>query len=464
MSATREDLEKRIAARQKELNKELKKPKQKQNKDLIKEIRAAISKLQKSLDKLSPQADTPRVEKEEDNPSEDNPSPVVTPTPAPQPDTVAPNPIPANPTTGAATKKDLQAALLSSKDVLVAGGTYPGKYESNMNGTKASPLTVRPMPGAKVTFDIASSATQMYFMMRGQYYNFVDINFINSTKERNDVYGTFTPDERPHGSHNIYIKGRNIGLINCVIMYATHCGIAAHEDAINSYIYGCLIGRNGISRMEHGIYTNGSNDEVMTIENCLIFENASNGITLHKAGKHTDNRELEGYEITNNILWNNATHYENSANINVGPANKPSRVNISNNIFFQNLTNRENVKIIYAEVVPGFVTSNNVYSGGKMIRADKQLTAMGGFGKMTGNMAAVVKNRHRVGRAHIALLNLNNSQAMQVDVSTILTRGQRYKLFDVTNLDSTVATGNYGGGNISVPSKNIFSVLVLQAD
>ncbi len=59
------------------------------------------------------------------------------------------------------------------------------------------------------------------------------------------------------------------------------------------------------------------------------------------------------------------------------------------------------------------------------------------------NKVAVIKNEYESGRGHIAIFNWALSATVVVDLSSILTSGTAYKVFDPKNMGSPILTGTY---------------------
>jgi hypothetical protein len=65
-------------------------------------------------------------------------------------------------------------------------------------------------------------------------------------------------------------------------------------------------------------------------------------------------------------------------------------------------------------------------------------------------------NQYEKGRGNIVVYNWAQQGAVSVDVSKVLSMGDRYEVRNVQNLFGTpVASGTYGGGSISIPMTGV---------
>ena len=65
-------------------------------------------------------------------------------------------------------------------------------------------------------------------------------------------------------------------------------------------------------------------------------------------------------------------------------------------------------------------------------------------------------NKYEAGRANIIVYNWANAATVNVDLSSVLSAGQAYKILNVQDFFGTpVVTGTYGGGTVGIPMGGI---------
>jgi hypothetical protein len=83
---------------------------------------------------------------------------------------------------------------------------------------------------------------------------------------------------------------------------------------------------------------------------------------------------------------------------------------------------------------------------------DRETTFKSGY--PTGTRAVVRPNRYEKGRANVAVYNWDEAESVEVDLSKVLARGQRYKIVNVTNFFGEEAlTGAYDGAAVRLPMR-----------
>lgn len=140
-------------------------------------------------------------------------------------------------------------AIAPGDTLWLAGGTYPGDFVCSLTGTAEQPITIRPLPGQRVTID--GSLT-----IQGAYTHWHDIEVTHSGwQSRVSAESGSHPVEITAGRLDVF--GAGCRLINCVLHDLFGVGVwASGEDAT---LYGCLAYGNGWSGPDrghgHALYT-----------------------------------------------------------------------------------------------------------------------------------------------------------------------------------------------------------------
>jgi len=80
-------------------------------------------------------------------------------------------------------------------------------------------------------------------------------------------------------------------------------------------------------------------------------------------------------------------------------------------------------------------------------------------GRPTGTMVRVYANRYEKGRANVAIFNWDGKDSVKVDLSKVLTKGDRYRVYNCLEVTHTLAmakpvsTATYDGGEVAFPMK-----------
>ena len=82
--------------------------------------------------------------------------------------------------------------------------------------------------------------------------------------------------------------------------------------------------------------------------------------------------------------------------------------------------------------------------------------AQNAAGKPSTNVLFVRPSMYERGRANIIVYNWLQQSSVSVDLSSVLSVGDRYNVYSVQNFfGSPVVSGTYGGGSISIPTTGV---------
>ena len=414
---------------------------------------------------------------------------------------------------GSRTRPWLLAKALSAVDevkpgdtIWVHGGTYTGSVECRLKGSEQKNILVRPWPGEHVLFDV-KGAESGGLMVNGDWTTFRDFEFTDSDPDRTHVrpHGVFT--RGPHTKLiNLVIHDCGLGIgfwaetegpaeIYGCIIYNNGWQGAGTDRGHGHAIY--TQNRVGIKRLTdnvlfnqfgYGIHAYGSSRAFLKgfeIEDNTSFNNGS----LSRRRALTGNILVGGGAPAEGIrVLDNVTYFDSPAmslRIGYGAANKD--VVVKGNYVVGTALLRIWEKMSF--------TGNTVVASGPVIRLETKGGAAMEFGgnqyigdagkepwfEVIENGAAsqrsfaewmeyasdnsqfqngpprgvkifVRPNRYERGRAHVTVLNWEKADSVDVDLSMVLKRGDRFRVRRVQNLSGApVFEAVYSGKPVRFP-------------
>ncbi len=300
-------------------------------------------------------------------------------------------------------------------------------------------------------------------------------------------------------------------------------GFWSSEEHSESEIYGCVIFANGFQNPNRGgghqIYSQNRYGTKYITDN-LIFNGFDQGIQVYTEGGSISGYHIEGNIIFNNGVLNRGSVL--SRNILIGGVRPASRIVLKNNVLYHSSnknSSKANLQLGYGVENKDAVVLNNIIVGGNapfyLAKPWRNLTVssntiinlsgtsnsvnanlgddtskvewnnnnywQGGFNGTTfaewksttrfdsislfqnmlpvKNQIVVRPNKYEVGRAHVAILNWEKKNEVEVDLSSVLSAGADYKIYDAQNINgSPVAKGRWNGGLIRFPM-NVKSIM-----
>jgi len=364
-------------------------------------------------------------------------------------------------------------AVKPGDTIWLRGGTYniTGTLNANLTGTAAAPIKVRQYPGERATLDTGASSSNR-IAIYGGYTWYMGFEVMSSGSNRWDS------NSRGQGI-DIY-GSTGIKLIN-LIYHDTLSAIGCWSPAINAEIYGCLIYYNGYDFTDrghgHAIYTqnDAANNSTKWLRDNIMFAQYSHGVHAYTQGGRIDNFVLEGNIsfdqgiistisggtrdlliggtpiALNPVARENYTYYRptvTGTGCDFGYGAGVSNCTVLNNYFVGRST-AFNLK----ENATATITGNTFYGDTPGCSpATYPANTYHGLTRPTGVRIFVRPNVYEPGRAHIAVFNWDNLDAVNADVSGVLSAGDIYEVRDAQNyFGPPVATGTYGGGTITIP-------------
>lgn len=395
------------------------------------------------------------------------------------------------------------AAVKPGDTIWLHGGTYTGAaretFTCMLKGTAEQPIIVKQFPGERATVRptlTTGGCEHVWF------WGFEVMN--PDTGE----YGRTEHARLP----TVWLRdSRGVKLINLVIHDGGQ-GIGAWSESEDSEIYGCVIYNNGWagSNQGHGIYTQNKTGTKKILDN-LIFNQLGTGYGIHCYG--SEKAFMRDYVFEGNVCFNNQGN-----NILIGGGSPSEKIVVRNNFAYagngvqfgygahskdavirdnyfatwlrvknwDELTVRNNTvynpsrfaQLIIDELdgLPKYDWDENSYFHPAAGEAPFSLSTKGpswtgsfeewkektGFDAKsafsatapTGLKVFVRPNAYEKGRANIVIYNWDKKDAAQVDLSSVLAKGDAYELRDAQNLlAAPVMTGVYDGGVVAIPMK-----------
>ena len=366
-------------------------------------------------------------------------------------------------------------------------GTYIGAFTSYLEGVPGNPIKVKPYPGKHVILETPARTEG------GQDDTlFIDTPWTNYYGLEIRSTGFDRLDEDQKGSINIQ-GGVNIGsdhdssnvkIINFII-HDTGGGLYSFSASTNSELYGNIIYNNGWEGRRgsgHGLYTQNKGTGYKKLTNNIIFFGFGTGIHAYVEG----GPKLANYDIQDNTWFltgaSDSRSNQKKDNCLVGGKYPVTNLLIKNNLGYSD--NGRGTRVGYDEsvtgqsaVIEGNYLDENFWVAGSWDQLDlknntilhgvtgehqNQINDLGGnvFKEQnnppTGKKIFVSKNAYNPRRARVVIYNYDESDVVQVDVSSVLKNGEAYRIHSVFDLFSKpLVSGVYNGGKINIPMGTI---------
>jgi hypothetical protein len=378
---------------------------------------------------------------------------------------------------------DLQSALNQPRSVKpgdiiwVHGGTYKGTYLAKLKGTTSKPIVVRTWKGEKATIDGGNSNGMPIFVIGASDTWFWGLEVMSSATGKISAQGTSWPTDITYGE-GVMIEQDGNGGTGCkfinMIVHDTRQGFSSWKEAVDSEVYGCIVYDNGWLGSDR---LHGHNFYIQNVNGTKLF---SDNIIL-RAYSHNIQAYGSSAAYVNNL------HFIGNVGVNaeergfmLGSGNPAIRPVWKDNVMYRDNPN-SGATIFYMSYPLGFanggsqnaVVTGNYFIGGNLSFTNNtnmtfsgnwlyKTTANGDVPGMNGNTlvttapgtanVVVRQNKYEPKRANITVLNWKGLDTMDVDVSTILQKGNAYEVRDAQNyFGSAVLSGTYAGGSLRLP-------------
>ncbi|RPI54214.1 MAG: hypothetical protein EHM55_11470 [Acidobacteria bacterium] len=225
---------------------------------------------------------------------------------------------------------DLATALSASSParpgdtIWLRGGTYSGAFRSDLLGTSASPIVVRPYRNERVVLDGVGIVDRWHdvnvLLIRGADAEYWDLEVRDSLSTR-----SFPDRSTPPRPLGISVYGHRIKLINPIVHDAGN-GIGLW-NAADSELYGALIFNNGYMDPRpngHGLYIQNDTGRATRVTNSVSFNNFQMGMHAYGEGGTVDGLTIDQFVAFNNGAPALEGNTYRDANIFVGPRTNPA--------------------------------------------------------------------------------------------------------------------------------------------
>ena len=216
-----------------------------------------------------------------------------------------------------------QSPARAGDTIYLRGGTYGGQLYSLLEGAEEQPITVRPVPGERVTID-AAAGLGAGLVIGGKWTVWRDVEVTSShpnrqTEERGRYPGAY------RRSDGIVLRGSRLLVAGCIV-HDCRSGIVCWSDSRDVEISGCVVYNNGwqdpLVGHGDGIRSQGEEGVKRLVDN-VIFNQFGYGVYLYTILSRVRSCEVEG-----NVSFNNGCLSRDglrAANFYIGSSERPVR-------------------------------------------------------------------------------------------------------------------------------------------
>jgi hypothetical protein len=242
-------------------------------------------------------------------------------------------------------------------------------------------------------------------------------------------------------------------------------------------------------------YTESSTLKHFLIDHNVVFDN--NILTTNTSGEQilfgSGTTPVQDLNLLTNYVYAPLSFQTNPVRLDYGGGSNVN-VNVANNyvaawtatgagnylvtatsyqsvVFTNNTLYSPHGPLFITQVMPGNIINDNIYSGDNGLDFNNDINSFtfSGWQSATGydlqssyttnlppNLVVVNPNPYAAKRANIVVYNWANSNAVNVDVSSVLSTGDVYEVINAQNyFGPPVLTGTYTGGALSLPMTNL---------
>jgi hypothetical protein len=408
-----------------------------------------------------------------------------------------------------ATALNHPTAVKPGDTLWLRGGTYGNsqtEFSSRLAGTASAPIKVRQYPGERATINGGLGVRGPYTWFWGfeitrnprkdgadcidTYDNSQGTRLINlavhdcgsngigywSKTGDSEIYGTliyyngFQTGARGAG-HGIYLQNDNVTggktISDNIIFKGHNLGIQAYgsENTLlkNVRIEGNIIFEPGVvqrdgNRVDAILVTVGSGSEDIVVENNYTYNKPGANDGYSRLGWQWSPREK-------NVIARGNYFVGGESSIELWNWNS---LDFSNNVVYSMSGRICSLSHLSDQKLSAYNIKGNTYYGSGSFQYNGSGRSLSGLqalgveqgsrfvsGQPTGVWAYARPNKYEPGRGHIVVYNWNQSSAVSVDVSNVLTPGTSYEIRDAQNFfGPPVTSGVYQGGTIHLPMTN----------
>lgn len=269
---------------------------------------------------------------------------------------------------GIATALSHPSAVKPGDMVWLNGGVYRGAFTSRLAGTADAPITVRAVPGQRVTFECdGPSDKSKLFSVEGAHCVFWGFEVVCRDNNRITKLGGSWPADVNRGS--IHCRASDVKFIN-LILHDLETGIGFWSGGEGGEVYGCIIYNNGWKGPDrahgHAIYAQNETGTKRLVDN-IVFNQFGDGIHAYGSKKAS----VKGFHVEGNISFNNGCFGQpgdRTRNILVGGDSPSERILVADNFTYHTGTAGTSMQLGYGAVNNDLTLTGNYCAGGLFVR------------------------------------------------------------------------------------------------
>ncbi len=383
---------------------------------------------------------------------------------------------------------DLHTALSAASPVQegdtlwLMEGVYKGVFTSELSGTESFPIRVSVLPGKQAIIDGNVAQAGSALLVKGTWTNYYGLEIMNSSLIHiSNETGSNPSDLMTNGG--VTVQGANTKIINFIVHDNIGGGMSSWSDAPDSELYGNIIYNNGWTGPDrghgHAIYAQ-NRTGFKKLTNNIIFFGFGTGIHVYTEGGQMNNFDVQyntwymtgasdprssqkkdncligGFQpVINLTLKNNQGYSENNRGTRIGYGGNVigQSALLDNNYLSENFWvagHWDSLDVSYTTVYRGRTGSSQSYVN-DIVGNDFQDTP-----PSSGKKVFVTPNIYDLRRAKVVIYNFDESNNVNVDLSSILKIGEAYRVHSTFALfDEPMIEGVYDGSLISIPMGSI---------
>jgi len=373
------------------------------------------------------------------------------------------------------------AAVKPGDTIWLRGGTYTGRFTSQLKGEPNKPIIVRQYPGERVTFDTNDGIELPTINVRGSYTWLWGFEVTDSNMARSSV----PPAPAVKRGAGVHLLSPGSKLINLVI-HDTGQGVLSTDAAPDAEINGCLIYYNGLDGPDrghgHGIYVQNDTGNKRIVDN-ILFRQFGWGIHAYTEGGKLNDMYFEGNTSFDNGILSKVSGPQTNFLIGASGAAAESpdssekvakKTKLLNNYSFFSIPGGVAANLGYSKGIASPTILDNYLVAGRalaLVNAFAPITMSGNtvYGTVTGFASAdfpgntfttdrptgvkvfVRPNQYEPGRANITIYNWDRQGTVAVSLKGILSAGTEYEIRNAQNFFGPVVRSGTYDGSSTVP-------------
>jgi len=384
-----------------------------------------------------------------------------------------------------ATALSVSSPVKAGETIWVKEGVYEGSFVSRLEGNSTHIIKVKPIPGDRVVID-NSYGDSSGLSIQGSWAEYYGFEVLSRQLDRDTPSDTYADIEfKITGGVTVGGAGggSNTKVINFVVHDNVGGGLSSWSDAPNSQLYGNIIYNNGWTSPGrghgHAIYAQNASGFKKLTDNVIFF---GFGTGIHV---YTEGGQIEGFDVQDNVWYMTGSSDPRTSqrkdNCLIGGFQPVKNLILKNNFGYSH--NSRGTRLGYGgsvtgqtAVVSGNYLSENfwvagywdelnvsntiVHRGATGARLD-QITDLGSNELMatlptSGKKIDIKANLYDSHRARIVIYNYDNDESVDVNLSSVINVGERYRIHSSFALfKEPIISGVYDGSLVSIPMDSV---------